>query len=372
MRTIISKSGLYAAALLAAISCARPPVLPEDPSPAGDEPTVSVVFSATGPTGTKATGITSSGETAIGRWAVFAFDGASGWYTHETSAVGAPIPMVLRAGRTYTCYAMVNYPTSGTGAFDPSTVHSPSDLTGKVAYLSDNAVGSLLMFGSVTFTPSATFYDPEDPSSAVSENRTISVTRLVSRIDIGSVAVDFSGKPALQAKTFTLRNLYVTNAYRTSRYGSDWLPAELSGSRAAWYNTGGWHRGEAGVSWFDAILGDRNINAVVTPSSPYSTAHSFYAFPNPTPVTDDARETAAWSVRCTRLVIEATLGDETLYWGITVPSMTRNRIYTAASVTIHGRGSTDPEAESTEIDVNVTDTDWNDGWDNPDDPEIDL
>ena len=234
MSTNICKSLLYSAITVAIIACARPPVIPEDPSPAGDEPTVSVVFSASGPA-TKVTGITSAGETAIGRWAVFAFDNASGWYTHETSAVGAPIPMVLRAGRTYTCYAMVNYPTSGTGAFDPSTVHSPSDLTGKVAWLPDNSIGSLLMFGSVSFTPSATFYDPEDPSSAVSENRSITVTRLVSRIDLNSIAVDFSGKPTLAAKTFTLKGIYVTNAYRTSRYGSDFFPAELSGSRAAWY-----------------------------------------------------------------------------------------------------------------------------------------
>lgn len=371
MSTNICKSRLFAAIILAAVSCARPPILPDDPSPAGDEPTVSVVFSASGPN-SKATGITSSGETAIGRWAVFAFDNVSGWYTHETSVVGDPIPMVLRAGHTYTCYAIVNYPTTGTGAFNTTKVHSPSDLRGKVAYLSDNSVGSLLMFGSVTVTPSATFYDPADPSSAVSENRTISVTRLVSRIDISRIAVDFSGKPALQAKTFTLRGVYVTNAYRTTRYGTDYNQADLSGNRQAWYNTGGWHRGEAGVSGFDAILGDRGINAVITPSSPYTTAHSFYAFPNATPTDDDDRETAAWSVRCTRLVIEATLGDETLYWGITVPSMVRNRIYSAASVTIHGRGSTDPEAETTEIDVTVTDTDWNDGWDNPDDPEIDL
>lgn len=356
---------------MTAVSCARPPVIPEDPSPAEDEPTVSVVFSTSGPA-TKATGITSSGETAIGRWAVFAFDNASGWYTHETSAVGAPIPMVLRAGRMYTCYAIVNYPTSGTGAFDPATVHSPSDLVEKVAWLPDNAIGNLLMFGSMSFIPSATIYDSEDPSSAVSENKTISVSRLVSRIDITGVAVDFSGKPALAAKTFTLKGIYVTNAYRTTHYGMDLIHAELSGSRQAWYNTGGWHRGEAGETGFDALLGDRGINAVITPSSPYATAHSFYAFPNPTEASDDDRETAAWSIRCTRLVIEATLGDETLYWGITVPSMVRNRIYTAASVTIHGRGSTDPEAETTEIDVNVTDTDWNDGWDNPDDPEIDL
>lgn len=369
MSTNICKSGLFAAVILVVISCARPPVIQGDPSPAGNEPKVSVVFSAAGPN-TKATGITSSSETAIGRWAVFAFDSASGWYTHETSAVGAPIPMVLRAGRTYTCYAIVNYPTTGTGAFDPTTVHSPSDLTGKEAYLSDNSVGNLLMFGSVPVTPTATFYDPEDPSSAVSENKTISVSRLVSRIDINGVAVDFTGKPALQAKTFTLRNIYVTNAYRTTRYGTDWLPSELSGNRQAWYNTGGWHRGEAGESGFDALLEDRGINAVVTSSSPYTTAHSFYAFPNATG--QDDRETAAWSIRCTRIVIEATLGDETLYWGITVPSMVRNRIYTAASVTIHGRGSTDPEAASSNIDVTFSDTDWNDGWDNPDDPEIDL
>jgi|GEM_PF-489860 len=356
--------------ILLAFACAKPPVIHEDPYPEGEGALVSVLFSASGPT--KATLIDPAGETAVGRWAVFAFDTADGWFTYETSVSGDPISMTLRAGRSYSCWAIVNYPVTGTGAFDPSTVRSPEDLSGKVACLSDNAVGRLLMFGSVEFTPQATYYDPEDPSTAASETRTIAVTRLVSRIDLDGIAVDFSGKPALQAKTFTLRGVYVTNAYRTTRYGSDYGGQELSGSRAAWYNSGGWHRGEAADEALDALLGDRGINAVVSAGSPYGTAHSFYVFPNATAKGDDDRETAAWSVRCTRLVIEATLGGETLYYSIPVPSMVRNRIYSAATVTIRGRGSTDPEAESTDLDVNITDTDWNDGWDNPDDPEIDL
>lgn len=358
-------SGLLSILLLA--SCAKPLKVDEQTEPKGEEEDlVTVIFSANSGMDTRAIGISDASESTINRWAIFVFDAVNGWYTHETSATGGSIPVTLRAGRTYDCYAMVNYATSGTGAFNPASVHTTADLTNKVAYLSDNAVGSLLMYGKTSITPSVVNYDPEDPSTLVSETKSINVTRIVSRIDVKKVAVDFSEKPALASKTFTLKHIYITNLYKTTRYSSDYSFLELSGSRTSWYNTGGWHRGEVEESSIDAIVGDRNINAAITASTPHTTVHSFYAFPNVTPKVSDSNETGIWTIRCTRIIIEATLDSETLYYHVDVPAMERNHIYSANNITIKGRGSNDPEAN--DVDPDVLDVDFSisaDGWDGP-------
>ena len=99
---------------LSVISCAKSLEWadPQEPENAGDM--VTVLFSASGGTQGKATGITDASERSIGRWAVFAFDDSSNWFRYATSDSGGDIPMNLRAGRQYTCFAIVNYSTSGT------------------------------------------------------------------------------------------------------------------------------------------------------------------------------------------------------------------------------------------------------------------
>lgn len=332
-------------AAVLALSCAKPMTYEEpSPLPAGEEDLVTVLFSASGGEGTKVTAVREAAETAIRNWALFAFDTETGWYRYESVALGGgALPMQLRAGRTYTVYAVANYPDSGIGAFTPSAVRTPADITGAIAYLGDNGPGALLMCGSTTVTPQPAAYDPEAPGEVIPERRSISVRRLVSRVDLRGLGVDFSGKPTLASKTFTLRRVFITNAYRTTRYGSDYTFSELSPTRSAWYNSGGWHRGESPEAGMDALLGDGPIGVAVSSAAPYTVTHSFYPFPNPTPAGEDIRTMEAWTRRCTRLVVEAALGEDIVYYAINVPSMVRNRIYAASSVVIHGRGSNDPE-----------------------------
>lgn len=320
------------------LSCTKP-IQSEVPgtTPEQGQELVTVLFSASGNRKTKVTAVSDAEECAIGRWSVFAFENGSGHVRWESSADGTPLPLQLIAGRSYTCYAIVNYPITGTGAFDPSSIRNSGDLTDKIAYLGDNLKSALLMFGGTVITPVAD----------ATENVTINVRRLVSRIDLRGLQVDFSGKPGLESKTFTLRGVYVTNAYRTTRYGDDYTFPELSPTRSAWYNSGGWHRGESPVQSIDVLLGDRDINTVVSAGFPYTVNHSFYTFPNPTELADDIRTMTSWTRRCTRLVIEASIGSDIVYYAITVPAMVRNRIYAASNVVIRGRGSNDPE----EIDI---------------------
>ncbi|MBQ9411268.1 MAG: hypothetical protein IJU21_06630 [Bacteroidales bacterium] len=301
---------------------------------------VDVVFRAQEGVSTRITGVTDGQERSIGRWAVFAFD-PSGHFRWGSSDSGSPLSLKLAAGIVYTCYAMVNYPITGVGAFNPSSVRTPDDLAGKAAYLGDNAESALLMYGLANVTP----------IQGVPLNVTIGVRRLVSRIDLRGLEVDFSAKPALAGKTFTLRGVYVTNAYRTTLYSADYTYPELSETRSAWYNTGGWHRGESAESGMDSLLGDTGIGRVVSAGNPYSVNHSFYAFPNPTAADADIRTMGAWTRRCTRLVIEASIDSDVVYYAITVPSMVRNRIYAASNVVIHGRGSNDPEIIDIDPDI---------------------
>ena len=368
MRHIIHPIILLAWAALAVLSCAKPPTY-DEPSvlPSGDEDLVTVLFSASGGHATKLTGVTDAAETAIGRWALFAFDTETGWFRCESASGGSALPLQLRAGRTYTVYAVVNYPERGVGAFVPSSVRTPSDITETVAYLGDNAPGALLMYGSTTVTPQPVAYDPEAAEEPEPERKAISDRRLVSRVDLRGLAVDLSGKPALESKTFTLRRIYVTNAYRTTRY------AELSSTRSAWYNSGGLHRGEGTEAGMDALLVDGPIGRVVTAGSPYTGSHSFYPFPNPTPASEDILTMDAWTRRCTRLVIEASIDSDIVYYAIRVPSMVRNRIYAASSVVIHGRGSNDPEVVDIDPEVITATVEpvIDDGWDGAGDVTLD-
>lgn len=324
-----------------AFSCAKP-LPPVDPTePTGQGELVQVHFSVKD-IDTKST--VTVGEDAIHRWTVFAFDNQSGWHRYSSSDSDADVEMQLRAGQTYTLYALANYPSSGTGALNPAGISSPSQLSSKVASLSDVAVGSLPMYGTATMTPGPTTYVPgSNPPEVVPEGKAIEVRRIVSRVDAANIALDFSSKPSLLSKTVTLRHIYVTNAYRTTTYAEDYSFANLSATRSAWYNPAGWHRYEAFDAATDAITCDRNINHVLTPSTPYATWHSFYVFANATPKASDSRADA-WTKRCTRLVLEVTFDSDTYYYAIDIPGMERNRIYSAASIILKDTGSRDPEA----------------------------
>ena len=123
----------------------------------------------------------------------------------------------------------------------------------------------------------------------------------------------------------------------------------------------------------DALLVDGPIGRVVTAGSPYTGSHSFYPFPNPTPASEDILTMDAWTRRCTRLVIEASIDSDIVYYAIRVPSMVRNRIYAASSVVIHGRGSNDPEVVDIDPEIITATVEpvIEDGWDGAGDVTLD-
>ena len=364
----LTLAAVAALALVVAFSCAKPlPPLPEE-QPDGEGEIVSVPFLVRAEDGTKVTGAVLSDEENLVRWTVFAFDAETGWFRWVSSSGSATVHMNLRAGRTYRCYALVNYAISGSSAFDPETVTNETSLRGKVAYLGDNGRDRLMMYGGpLEFTPVATYYDPTLVNPTEYVTKVITVHRIISKVNVNGVSVDFSTKPVLASKTFTLKHIYMDNVYRTTRFGSDYAYSELSASRVSWYNTGGRHRGEAAVLGIDALVEDRDINRILTTGgTAYSTVHSFYVFPNATPLGSDQRQMDSWTKRCTRVVLEATIDAETVYYAVTVPDMLRNHVYTASNIVIHGRGSNDPELLDYDEDViDVTFSVSTDGWEDP-------
>lgn len=351
---------------LGAVSCAKT-LGPEEKLPPGEGKIVPIAFNAHELSGasTKVAGVTEAQEKAIVRWAVFAFDNEYGWVSSGSVEGNGSIQIELREKRSYTLYAVANYPTSGAGAIIPGSVKKASDITAKVSSLSDNAVGSLVMYGTESFTTAPITYSDPEHMNPIPQSKSISVRRLVARLDVRKMSVDFSEHPYLASKTFVLKHIYVTNAYRSSRMGSDYSVSELSSNRTAWYNTMGWHGAESPESAMDALLGVRDINAAVTPTSPYSVAQSFYVYPNATPKSQDVHQTASWTRRCTRMVIEATWDGETDYYIINVPAVERNRIYALDNLVIKGRGSKDPEnfdpwPEAIDVSFIVAEEEWTD------------
>ena len=80
-------------------------------------------------------------------------------------------------------------------------------------------------------------------------------------------------------------------------------------------------------------------------SSTWTADKYFYCYPNPTE-TDSSEET--WSARRTRLVLEATLGGEVMYYPVTLPVIEPNSSY-EVTVKITRRGSPSPDIPVTGI-----------------------
>ena len=323
------------------LACAKPftPSVPE-----ADE-LVPVMFSAD--CATKSTGITDSSEDNIARWAVFAF-GADGSRSASSSTDATPVVLHLKSGLKYTIAAVVNYPETGPGALNMQAIRTLPDLSWKVALLSDNAPGHLLMYGEDVFVPS-----PSEPGTAA-KSKSINVTRLVSRIEVRRISVDFSSQPSLSGKALLLRRIFITNAYRTTTYGADYTYADISFDRASWYNTMGLHRGESSIAQLDNLLGDLDLDVSISDGDSYAAEHVYYAIPNPLPSGLDSRDCSLWSARCSRLVLECELDGSACYYTVTLPPMKRNVIYSAGNILITGRGASDPEATESTVDPVIT------------------
>ena len=302
---------------------------------------------------TRATGISASEERRVNRWALCVFRLSDGQLAAAgTSSSSASIARMLPAG-AYRAVAVVNGPVSGPGVFDPGAFLTGGELDGQTAYLSDNAAGSLEMYGSENFFLEA------GPASV-----SIPVLRLVSKVVLRKVTLRLSDA-GLAAYPFTLDAVYLDNVPSRTLWGRDPLFDELGTDRSLWYNAMGWHAAGSCPSPAcpDALLGDRSVGVTIAQGSSHTVDYTYYTVPNATASSQDTRS-ATWARRATRLVIEARIGQQTQYYVASIPEMARNHSYVIEEAVITGLGAGDPETEtpnSLELLFSVADDGWEDG-----------
>ena len=183
--------------------------------------------------------------------------------------------------------------------------------------------GAFSMFASKSFSV------PEDKTCS------IAVERLVSKVEIDKISIDFSRYPDLAAQTFTIDSIYLVNVAgeTTLSDGTSFIPAT-----SAWINKQGYAPSAA-----DALLCDVVRQNVMT-ARPHSTPHYFYCFQNNTSSDSHSK---GWTARYTRLVISCTLGTTRTYYPIDITGpgnrLSRNCRYVIRELVITDLGSDAPD-----------------------------
>lgn len=291
-------------------------------------------------------------EKRILRWAYWVFDNANRGCIKCGEGSGTSAQVSIISG-DYVVSVIANYPVSGPYALDVTPSVTYNQLRQLMTDISDNGLDALVMYGekSVTVLPDATI------------KNTVSLTRLVSKVGVEKITVDFTDE-GLIGKWAFLRSIYLTNVPRLSQYGSDYTAAMIPSGRAEWYNVFGWRASEASVPAIDALVGDIDIKVngeywgTSVNGTSMTTPHYFYTYPNP--VQNDVTDVRSWSLRSSRLVIELCVSAgsgrtpsspdvKTYYYVINIPSMKRNTPYIASEVIIHGKGSLDPEKPTPDV-----------------------
>ena len=284
----------FAAALAALVACNKNDVAPMQPqrqeSLVPCELTVGICGAMT-----KATAVSADNEAKVNNLQVFVFRGDDlDAYASVDNA--QELTLSCTAGDRVV-YALVNAP-------DYSAVPGKAALLAKVSELSANSLTNFEMVGSKSVTL------PQ------SEKVSIDVNRIASRVVLKKITRSFTSE-ALQALNFKVDAIYLINVAGNTSY-------DLSAAPAKWYNVAE-NKNELASLLYDAPA------SLITNGQSYSTAHTFYAYPN-----DLATNT-------TRLVIETTLGETKYYYPINLPEMAANKSYEIEEVKITRPGSDNPD-----------------------------
>ena len=284
----------FAAALAALVACNKNDVAPMQPqnqeSLVPCELTVGICGAMT-----KATAVSADNEAKVNNLQVFVFRGDDlDAYASVDNA--QELTLSCTAGDRVV-YALVNAP-------DYSAVPGKAALLAKVSELSANSLTNFEMVGSKSVTL------PQ------SEKVSIDVNRIASRVVLKKITRSFTSE-ALQALNFKVDAIYLINVAGNTSY-------DLSAAPAKWYNVA------ENKNEFASLLYDAPAS-LITNGQSYSTAHTFYAYPN-----DLATNT-------TRLVIETTLGETKYYYPINLPEMAANKSYEIEEVKITRPGSDNPD-----------------------------
>ena len=316
-----SLNTLVAAGLLLIAACGKGP-MPE-PESGLVEVTFSVLMDGEG---SRTSIDLTSDEKKIARWALLLYQDGK-LVNCGTVTPSGTIRKTLATGDYEAC-AIVNYRDAGSDRFRPANMLDTGILSAQDIALADNAAYRFVMFGSKPVTILGN-----------DGTQTLPVERLVCKTGIRKISLS-PDAPALFRNSFVLKAIFLTNCVRSTGLFSDPGSADLPTDIAQWANPMGYSPEQD----LDALLADTDIDRTINLESPYTVPHYFYCYPNPTAASEDTHS-PEWARRCTRMVIQAQVGDRTCYYPITLPSMKRNTTYIADEVIIRSLGSPDPEQE---------------------------
>ena len=258
-------------------------------------------------------------ESAVSHLSVLLFtDGSTAPYAFG-SAEGGSLSLSIASG-IYTVYAIANFPS-----FVPSSSTSPSAIASMTSDLTDNSRSALVMSGALrrSITSSGTVAVP--------------VLRHTSKVILKAVSVDFGGT-FLEGETVHLKKCYLDNVWGSCSFGTSSggisPEATVPSGSGTWYNLHGYVPSAADGLLYSAMETD------IPDGTTWSGRQFFYCTPNP------SAETGENAVPCcTRLVLEASVGDDAdiCYYHVDLPGMAPNSAY-SVSVAIGYSGGDGPES----------------------------
>jgi len=192
--------------------------------------------------------------------------------------------------------------------------------------LSQNTVNNLVMSGSAPVQVNEYKAGSTTPAKC-----TVPVKRLVSAIQLATVATSFAGS-TLEGSTFTIKEIYVKNVVGKAPYGASAVLTEDQKKDAGnWYNKLKLDTTPLTVT-YDAF----DPGLAVTAANPLDVNHTLYVYPNAS--TADNGSATTFTPRPTRLVIHALVTtsadhydnhfkDKDYYYTFDLPALEANKKY---------------------------------------------
>lgn len=310
----------FAFLLAVLLSCARESSPVQEP----EESRVSVSFLALGD-GTKASGVTGH-ESDVSTVDVLVFRSGSGVLDCSARSASPSVSVSVPRGIALSWHVFANAPE---GVFDG--IRTESELLSARTLLAHNGESGLVMHGSGTGS-----FDVPVPADVE-----VPLSRYACKVSLGRIVPSFV---AGEVNEVRFRGAFLLNVCGDE----PWSGAATAGS--VWYNRQTRDKGlPAPVAGFVATDAD----TLLTDASAFDAEYSFYCMPNP--ISDGAKGSGV-----TRLVLAFSVGGNTDYYPIDIPSMESNRWYCIDSVSLLGPGSSDPDTpvSRTELSFTIEVTPW--------------
>ena len=332
----IAKLLFVALGVAAIASCNKE--MPEVSAPV-DNGLVKVLFALPeGSPMTRAT--TEASESNVNQLNIAVVSGGTIAYTGSATQNGVTIEM--NPG-TYDVYAFVNAPSAYRSGIIVGA--SISTLVSAVSNMGDNSTTNFIMSGNIT----------GKAIDGTTGTVVVPVSRHSSKVILQAMNVDFTGTP-YAGKTLTIKGIYVSNVFTQATYEPKEI-ASPAATESLWLS-------KFGNPDSNPMITETGLSIALADGGSNSTAHYFYPYPNAT--NNDVNTLDAWSVRDTRLVIQARMQGESAdcYYHIDIPGMKPNHKYVITAVNIKNLGGPDPEhnLEKQGVDFTVDVLDWETGF----------